>query len=357
MTGPVRFAIIGAGWRSEFFLRLAAAAPDRLECVGVVARRPQVAQRLRTAWGARILDGIDEAVAARPDFIIAAVSWDSMPGVVADLADRGVRVLAETPPAPDADGLRALWQRVGDTGLVQVAEQYLLMPGHAARKAVVDSGAIGPASFAEVASTHMYHAVSLMRGLLGAGFGPVRVRGDRLTTDFLDPLGFDGWRPDPRPRPTATTIGILDFGDGRAGLYQFVDNQWWNPLLSRRILVRGTRGEIVDNTVTRMTDDGVVTSELSYRRTGIDMNLEGNELVSIAWEGRVVYRNRWIGTRLSEDDLAVADFLEAAGAWARDEAPGPYPLADACQDHLVALAVEEAAATGAEIITEREAWA
>jgi hypothetical protein len=54
-----------------------------------------------------------------------------------------VAVLAETTPAPDLAGLRALWSAVGDSGMVQVAEQYPLMPSHAARAAVVASGAIG----------------------------------------------------------------------------------------------------------------------------------------------------------------------------------------------------------------------
>ena len=46
-------------------------------------------------------------------------------------------MLVETPPAPDLPGLRALWRDVGAGGLVQVAEQYLLMPGHAARLRLV----------------------------------------------------------------------------------------------------------------------------------------------------------------------------------------------------------------------------
>ena len=34
----------------------------------------------------------------------------------------GVRVLTETPPAPDVQGLRDLWSQVGDSGLVQVMD-------------------------------------------------------------------------------------------------------------------------------------------------------------------------------------------------------------------------------------------
>jgi hypothetical protein len=60
---------------------------------------------------------------------------------------------------------------------------------------------------------------------------------------------------------------------------------------------------------------------------------------------------------MSDDGVAVAAIVEATGAWARVDAPPPYPLAQACQDHLIALAIEESSRTGAEIAVAREAWA
>ena len=70
-----------------------------------------------------------------------------------------------------------------------------------------------------------------------------------------------------------------------------------------------------------------------------------------------MYRNPFVGCGLSDDDLAVADIAVRTGAWARDEAPAPYPLAEGCQDHLIALAIEESLATGAAVRTTTEAWA
>jgi predicted dehydrogenase len=357
MTEPMKFAVVGTGWRSEFYLRLAQTSPERLQAVAVVANSAEAVERMTAKWSVPVVRTLEEAVALRPDFVIAAVSWPSMPTVTTRLVELGIPVLAETPPAPTADGLRELWSTVGSSGRVQVAEQYMLMPGHAARQAVVRSGAIGAPTAVHVASTHLYHATSLMRGFLGAGMDEALVSARAFTAPQADPLTFDGWRDDPTPEPRTTTIGTLDFGDGRMGLYDFVDNQWWNPLLSRRIVIRGSLGEISDDTVTHLTDEGVVVSPISYRRTGIDMNLEGNEVVSASFEGRFVWRNAWIGTRLSEDDIAVADFLEATGRWARDSGPEPYPLAEACQDHLLGLAIEESVRTSADVRVSKEAWA
>ena len=100
-----------------------------------------------------------------------------------------------------------------------------------------------------------------------------------------------------------------------------------------------------------------MTSPIVYRRTGMDMNLEGNEVVHTSFDGRVIYRNPWVGTSLSEDDIAVASHLAAVGMWARDEAAGPYPLAQGCQDHAVGLAIERSARTGADVNVESEVWA
>ena len=132
-----------------------------------------------------------------------------------------------------------------------------------------------------------------------------------FTAPLADPLSPDGWSGDGTPKDAATTLATLDFG-GRMGLYDFTDNQWWNPLRARRIVIRGSNGEIVDDRVVRLADPTTpVESQLVRRQTGIDLNLEGVDLDHISFDGRVVYRNPFEGTRLSEDDIAVAD---AAGA-------------------------------------------
>jgi len=358
-TVPRTFAVVGSGRRGRFFLRLAAAAPDRLRAAGVVTRSAERGREVTAEWGVPAFGSLDELLAAdRPDFVAAAVPWPQMPDAARAAVALGVPVLVETPPAPDLDGLRALWSDVGASGLVQVAEQYLLMPGHAARLAAVRAGVIGEPTAAHVGSTHLYHAVSMVRGLLGVDVEEVVVSARAFTAPLLDPLGPDGWRPDPAPEPRTRTIATLDFGDGRHGLYDFTENQWWNPLLARRIAVRGTTGDLVDDRIVRLAEPATpVESQLQYRRTGIDLNLEGNELDHVSLDGRVLYRNPFRGTRLSEDDIGVAAILDATGAWARDEGPPPYPLAQGCQDHAISLAIGESARTGQDVRVAKEAWA
>jgi predicted dehydrogenase len=344
------FAVVGAGWRAAAYWRLAADLPG-LTCVGAVVRSPR-------ALPVPTYDSLASCLAsARPDFLVTALPRAGNPGVLRAAVDHGVPVLTETPPAADLSALRTLWSAVGSSGLVQVAEQYLLMPAHAARAAAVAAGHLGAPTQVQVSSTHQYHAVSLIRGLLGVGHAPATVRATRTTAPLLNPLNRAGWTGDRAPRPATTTIATLDFGDGRSGLYDFTDNQSRNLLRFRRILVRGTHGELRDDEIVRLTASRtVVRSSLVRRQTGHDLDLDGFDTDHVTLGSQVLYRNPFPGRRFNDDEIATATILRATAAWVRGDGPPPYPLADGAQDHLVALAVEESADTDRRVTTTAEPW-
>jgi len=353
-----RFGVVGSGWRTRFFLKLAAALPEELAVVGVVARRPESAERVRREWDVASYPDVDALLAAqRPDFMITSVSWPANPGLVADLVGRGVRVLSETPPAPDLDGLRALWARVGGSGMVQVAEQYLMMPGHAARLEVVRRGLIGRPTSVQMSSTHGYHAVSMIRGLLGIGFEPATVSARRFSAPLLQVIDRGGWTDDPEPKPAGTTLATLDFGTGGMGLYDFTDNQWHNPLRSRRILVRGTHGELIDDDVLRLAAPRtLVRSPIIRRQLGYDLDLDGYDTDQLTLDGELLYRNPFGGLRFADEEIAIGTLLRRTAAWATDSGPEPYPLAQACQDHQISLAIDASLAAGVPVTTTPEPW-
>jgi predicted dehydrogenase len=332
--------------------------PERFEVVGVVTRRAESGAEVEQRWGVPTYRDIDTLLAAdRPDFTLVSVPWELTPQLIRHLVAVDMPVLAETPPAPDAQGLRSLWADVGASGLVQVAEQYALMPLHAARLSAVRAGVIGSPTSVLVSSTHGYHTVSLMRQFLGAGSGPVTVRAATFPSLLADPIDPKGWRRDLDPRPAENVLATVDFGEGRTGRYDFTTNQWWNPLRPDHLLVRGSAGEISDATVVRMADEVTpVTSPIVRAGTGLGMNYEGLDLTHITLDGSVLFRNPYEGARLSDDDIGVAELLTRTGRWVLDGAEPPYPLAEACQDHLVSLAIDEAAATGAVVRTETEPW-
>jgi len=340
------FVVVGAGWRAEMFWRLAAALPG-VECVGAVVRTP----RELPVPALRAIDDV------RADFVVTAVSWDANPDVIRAAVDRGLPVLSETPPAPDLAGMRALWADVGASGLVQVAEQYLMVPAHAARLAAVRAGAIGTPTQVQVSSTHMYHAISIMRGHLGVGAEPATVRAMRTTAPLVNPLTRDGWTGDDEPHPTDTTVAVLDWGEGRSGVYDFTVNQWHNQLRFRRLVVRGTHGELRDDEVVRLLGPRrIARTPLVRRQTGYDLDLDGYETDHITLGDEVLFANPYLGNRWSDEEIAIATLLERTAAWVRGDGPAPYPLHEGLQDHHLALAVEEAAGTGRTVVTGREPW-
>ncbi len=354
---PYKFAVIGNAWRARLIADIARRLPDELEVVGVVVRRPEAATEAAQAMGTRAFLSVEEMVeAAGPDFVVTAVPRSINPGLVEAIVDLGCPVLTETPPAGPLDELRALWAKVGDRRMVQVAEQYLLYPNHAARLQLVRQGVIGRPTSVQVSSTHGYHAVSIMRGFLGAGGGPATVRASVFEAPLVGPLTREGWTDDDTATPARTTLATIDFGDG-SGLYDFTDNQWHNQLRMRRLVVRGSLGEIVDDSVVRLAGPrAIVHSSLHRYQLGYDLNLDGYDTEQLSWNGEVVWRNPLLGLRLMDEEIAIGTMLRANAAWAADEGPAPYPLADACQDHHVALAVHEAARTAAPVIAPAQPW-
>jgi predicted dehydrogenase len=355
---PGRYGIVGSGWRSEFFLRLAEAMPSRFAVSGVVTRSAERGREVEERWGVPTYRSVETLLAAgRPEFVVVSVPWEVAPVVTSELVAEGIPVLTETPPAPDVEGLRRLWSAVDASGLVQVAEQNPFLPSHVAQLSVIRGGGLGEVGSVQLSSTHLYHAVSVIRMLLGVGMAPATVEARQFVAPLVDPMTRDGWTGDESVRPAVTTLATLDFG-GRVGVYDFTDNQWHNPLRGSRIVVRGSHGELVDDRLVRLVDPvTAVESRLVRRQTGLGGNLEGFALDHLSLDGEVVYRNPFPGVRLADEEIAIGSLLAGMTDWSRGEGEAPYPLAAASQDHLIALAISESVRSGAAVKTAPEAWA
>jgi predicted dehydrogenase len=351
-----RIVVVGGGPRASFFLRQAKLLPERFEVVGVHSRSAETRTAVEAKWGFGTYDSVEALIDLKPDFAFVAVARVGAMEPTIAFAEAGIPVMVETPPAPGVQDLRDLWTRVGSTNLVQVAEHSMYMPSNIAKLAAVEKGMIGRPTSVHVSSNHQYHAVAIMRGFLQAGFGETTVRATDFIAPLVNPVVNDVWQDDLTPQDRATTLATVDFG-GMMGLYDFTDLQWFNPLRSRRLLIRGSLGEFNDNNIVRLSDDAIVESRVLRRQTGIDLNHEGFDLDNISIDGQVLYRNPFKGRRMSDEDIAAANLLAAMSAWVLGDGPAPYPLADGSQDHLIGLAIEESAATAQPVTTAREAWA
>jgi len=355
---PIRYGIVGSGWRSGAFVRIAQRLDDRFTVAGVVTRSAQRAAAIETEWRTRAFGSVDQLLAAgRLDFVITSVPHTVTPSVIRELVARKTVVLAETPPAGDLESLRELWNDVGASGLVQVAEQYPFSPGNVARRAVIAASVLGTPTWAQVSSTQQYHAVALLRSMLGIGFESARVSARSFRLPVVDPQSRAGWSDHLDPVELTSTLATIDFGQA-VGVYDYTDNHVRNPVRSNRMLVRGTHGELVDDHVARLAKPRApLASSLHRWQTGEYLNFEQRDLYNISFEGEVVYENPYFGAGLSDEDIAVATLLEQTGAFSRGEGGPPYPLGEAAQDQLIALAISRSAHTGETVTTGQEAWA
>ena len=351
---PTKIALVGAGWRSEFYIRLILLMPERFEFVGWVVRDPGKQAKHSVPKYSSVSDLLAHET---PHYVVSSVTWMANPEILSQLVQARIPVLSETPPAPDAQSLRKLWAAIGPQDLVQVAEQYMRLPLHAARLTVAERGEIGDITSVQVSSTHGYHAVSMMRIFLGAGFGPAEIRASSFTAPLIDPLKRDTWNEDLTPKSARTVLATIDFQEGKSGIYDFTDNQWHNQLRHRRIVVRGSKGEIVDNQLIRLAEPtAITTSTFNRYQLGHDLNLDGHDTEHISFDGKVIYRNPFVGLRLMDEEIAIAMMMVEMSDWVNGSGPAPYPLAQASQDHLISLAIDESLEKGIAIKTGIEPW-
>ena len=353
----IDFAIVGGGWRAEFFLRIARALPEQFRIVGMVVRDTAKGEAITSTWGVpthRDVDGLLKV--SRPSFVIVSVPQPASPGIIAELAGRNVPILTETPPAPTLDGLLDLWRLVEQGAKIQVAEQYVYQPLHAARLALVRSGRLGDPSFVQVSSCHGYHGTSLIRHFLGIGFENATVTGRAFEADIVAGPGRTGPATTERINRSRQVIAQLDFGS-RLGVYDFTGDQYFSWIRSLSVLIRGSRGEIRDTTL-RYLQDYATPFELELKRQdkGLNGNLEGLWGKGILAGAEWIYRNPFPYASLSDDEVAIATVLVGMETYVRDGTP-IYSFAEAAQDQLLSLAIDAAVKTGSPVTTTTQPWA
>jgi predicted dehydrogenase len=349
-----RFLIVGAGWRTNFYFRVARELPRLVACVGAVTRNPEAGARLTEQYQVPSFQSLRDAlIRTNPDFVVTCVSREANADIVRELVGLGMPVLSETPPAPDLDSLANLWNEVGSTGLVQIAEQHLYLPVFVAINRLIETGVLGEVSSAALSWTHDYHALAILRSLLDLTDQQFSIHALNHKVSLTGGPDQTGTRFDSAPSPHNRTLATLESA-GKTATYEVTDMQWFNPLRSRHVNLQGSRGEYADGRLTRLTEIGEpVSSKLERRQLGVDGNLEGAGLDTLSFEGAVLYRNPFPGSRLSDEEIAIAQCLLNTAPERRHLG---YSLADGCQDHYLALLIQQAAESGAAVTSERQPW-
>lgn len=354
------FGIFGAGWRAEFYLRIAEALPHMFRVHTMLVRDEIKALSMERKWGVRTVRTIEQFIAETKrqqlQFAVVSVQRAAAPSIITELASHGIPVLTETPPAADLKSLIALYESLPRAAKIQVAEQYFLQPMHAARLRLIQSGKLGDIHHVQVSAAHDYHGISLIRKLLGVGGEQAVIRGERFVSPMMRSGGRHGDPTDGDLIQSEQTIATLRFGD-KLAVYDFTREQYFSWIRRDRILVRGSKGELVGTEASYMHGYATpVYTELRRIDAGHDGNLEGCFHRGIMAGEEWLYRNPFAPARLSDEELAVAAAMHKMAQYASDEGDSFYSLAEASQDHYLALMVQQAAETGTTITTSPQVW-
>ena len=351
-----RFSIVGAGWRTEFFLRIAQALPDLFEIPRILVRNPVRAEEIERTWKVKTCDSLDTLLADKPDFVITSVSWDANPIFLCELAERKMPVLSETPPARSVEDLLALVDLIKAGANIQIAEQYAFRPEHEARINLARSGRLGEVFQAQLSVAHGYHGISLIRKLLDINYEEATISARRLTEKVAGGPDRNGRPPTEETMQESTQlVAHLDF-DGKQGVFDFVGSQYRSWVRSPRFLVRGTRGEINGTEVRYLKDfQTPIVTGLTRVDTGHGGNLDGYYHRGITIGDEWFFKNPFPFARLNDDEIAIAICFQKM--MERIEGgPDFYPLEEGCQDHYLSILMERSADTGQPVRSEVMPW-
>ncbi|WP_165280049.1 Gfo/Idh/MocA family protein [Paenibacillus protaetiae] len=349
MTQPVRFGIVGMGWRAEAYLRVAGQLPHLFEIVGIAVRDPAKYKDAAAKWGIRLYSTPEE-LAKHCDFVLTAVSKASAPAVLQQLASLGVPVLAETPPAADEEGFKRIAELAEAGAPIQVAEQYPLQPHHAARAAVIRSGRIGDVRHVQVSAAHGYHGISLIRHYLSEKAGAeCEIAARRFELPILE-VPYRGRAVQDKLETELQDIAILSFSNGKSALLDFTRSQYFSPLRQNRLLIRGSHGEIRDNEVTSSISGsggpgGYETWSIRRLQDGQEGSLAPLSLRELRGGAERLYRNPYYPAPFSDDEIAMAETLSRMADYAKQDTRF-YSLQEALMDIRLSMAIDRAAATG-----------
>ena len=354
MTQRIRFAIIGWGWRAEFFHRIATLVPDRFEITGVLLRSEDKAAALRAETGLPVVTNLDDLIADTPEFVVLSIARGATGPYLKQLFDRQIPVLSETPPGETPEELADLWEHAQRTNAkVQVAEQYPFQPLYAAWLKAIGQGLIGEVQNITISALHGYHGTAMIRRVLGIDASEnCRVSAVKDTFKLTETMGRGGPVFDGEIVDSSRVHARFEFESGKIAYFDFSDPaQYHSFIRTRQLNIQGTRGEIDDLGVRYLADGNVpVTLDLNRIDQGVYNNQEWAHIAIFLGE-RELYRNPFTYARLNDDEIAIAACLDAMSHYVKT-GEDFYSLRDALQDTYLAQLMELSISSGSESGTQ-----
>ena len=368
----LRVAIVGTGTRAlKVYAPVLRGLADEVELVAVWGRREESASRLGAALGVPAYSDLDRLVReTSPDFGIVTVSYHANGEVGLMTLEAGLNVLLETPIAHDLAEADAIVRAAAERRLkIEVAEQFHRRPLEQIKLALIASGLFGRvhSSFNDFAG-HGYHGVSVMRSYLGFDAVPVRVIGLVHSYDLAPQ-----WSrlADSRGARTETQEhGMIEFDDGRIGIFHWTDVgynsplRWWRS--SRFLAEKGMgitvgRGLEVQEWLSLLSMDGEAPSFITLERRwervdggrleAMIAHTGSPDLPLVRWDNPFQLTAHAHEPQWHDDEIGVAGCVMSLVSAIHENTEPSYGARQAQLDQEIILAIRQSASEGGKPIS------
>lgn len=353
---PLNFIVVGSGWRSLFYARIAKAYPDCFNVAAFLCRTKEKARKIQEETGIKAVISQEECLSENPDFIVAAVSKDSIFQVTREWALKGYPVLCETPAAMELEDLKELWcLRTKEGARIQVAEQYFRYPVFQGAIEIVKRGYLGDPYMVNISAVHDYHGASLIRRLLGIGFENMKLYGKKFRYPVVETDSRYGLIEDGRVSERERVRLTFEFQGGKTAFYDFNGIQYHSRIRGRHLNVQGAKGELDDWTLRYVGEDNR-SREYQIIKEPFET---GGGIKRICMKQEQLYLNPFyeLGkvNGLPQDETAIGTLMLGMRRFI-EEGAEVYPLAEGLQDAYVRILMEQALKGGQTVESETQVW-
>lgn len=368
----VRVAIIGTAARSDYMYGpILQALPQEVELVSVWGRSTDSARRLGQSLGVPWFTDLHDLMReTAPQIGIVSVTYGANGQVGLMAVEHGLHVLLETPIAHRLDEADAIIRAAQERGLkIEVAEQFHRRPLEQIKLKLIASGLFGRvySSFNDFAG-HGYHGISVLRSYLGFDARPIQVTGAVRQYDLAS--HWSRISDKTAPRAESQEHGLIEFDDGRLGVFHWTSVGYDSPLRwwrSSRFLAEKGMGITVgvhlevEEKLSLLASGGqaarFITLERRYDR------VDGGGLVTmvahtgdpdlpiVQWDNPFRPQPKGHGVQWHDDEIGVAGCLMSLVDAVRHGTEPTYGPRQARLDQELILAIRQSSERGGQPIS------
>lgn len=299
----MKAVLIGSGWRSAFYLRIASALPSLLEIVSVYSSSEERAKEMRKK-GLNCHSSLCDALTFTHDAVIVSTGKENFYSIMLDLERRGEFILSETSFLSLGESeLKSLENTRG-----AIMEQYPYDPIFAAVLSAAPR--LERIDQLMISGLHNHHSAALARivfslkdekpdEVLSLDFPSSMVKtGDR--SGIVKGNGVEDY---------VRRLRILRFGK-RLFIHDFSSNQYHSYLMKKSIEIRGEKGILTLDGLKTTDEDGYPLFFPFFFHRDISTWNGSMTLSHINLSDERVYTNPFYPVNLNDDEIGIATIIQ-----------------------------------------------